>query len=164
MGAFDYIDPVTVKPTPGNAVVEVVEILGGTTESGLFIPGTTQDHMGKDTCYVKILSVGPAPRTAHYRPSKTSSLTVRPSKSGKPWPKEVMDAFQPGDILVLPRDVPLVFIWEERRFAVIHLHEAILHIPEASFDAQKFEFVPWSPPDIEGDNVQTVPIDPAHGG
>lgn len=157
MGAFDFIDPATVNPTAGNVLVKIVEVLGGQTKSGLHIPGGLLDHGGKDTFYGEILSVGPAPALEHYRPSERSHLGVRPNSSGKTWSPEMMAEFEPGDILVLPRDVPLVFVWEEQRFGLVHLHEAILHIKGDSFDPQEFQFVPWTPPPkLEGADVTTT--------
>lgn len=156
MGAFTYLDPSVVKPMPGKVVVEIVEILGGMTKGGVFVPGTLMDHMGKDTFYGKILSVGDAPRLSHYKSGPGPGWDVQPSASGKQWPAEIMDTFQVGDILVLPRDVPLTFTWESRRFGIVLLHEALLHIPGESFDPQAFEVVPWTPGEIEGDNIDVI--------
>lgn len=156
MGAFDYIDPQTVNPMPGNAVVEIVEILGGMTKGGVFIPGNAVDHMGKDTAHCKILRVGDAPALEHYKSGRGPGWDVRPNANGAKWPDEIMNLFQVHDILVMPRDMPMVFIWESRRFAVVHLHEAILHIRGDSFDPQAFEVVPWTPGSTEG---EVIPVD-----
>lgn len=151
MGAAEHINPHTLKPMPGKMVVQIVEVLGGETKAGLFIPGTLVDHMGKDTFYGKILSVGPAPALEHY--DSPQGIHVRDNGSGNVWPDEIMDIFKEGDIVVMPRDVPLAFTWQEGRYAVVHLHEAILHIDADSFDPQEFEFVPWTPSDITNHEV-----------
>lgn len=151
MGASDVIHPDSVKPMPGNMVVEIVEILGGETKGGLFIPGHLMDHMGKDTFYGRIIRVGDPPRLEHYKTGR--GWDVRHNSSGATWPKEMMDIFTEGDIVVLPRDVPLAFVHEETRYAIVHIHEAILHIKADSFDPQSFEFVPWKPNPVEDQTV-----------
>jgi len=158
MGAFDYLDPSTLSPTPGKAIVEIVEILGGDTKGGLFIPGHIMDHMGKDTFYGKILKVGPPPALEHYKSGPGVGWDVQPNANGKVWPQKVMDQFQPGDILVLPRDLPLVFVWDDKRYGIVLIHEALVMIKGDSFDPQAFEVVPWKPDEIGGENTTITPF------
>ena len=143
------LDPTTVQPTPGKILVEIVEVLGGTTKSGLFRPPQADDHMGKDTFYGKILCVGPPPVLEHHRdPTARGGYHVRDAKSGKAWSEEVMAQFTEGDIMIFPRDVPLAFGFEDRRFALVLMHEAMFSVDPASFDPTDFEVVPWTAPAV----------------
>lgn len=146
MGAFTYLDPSTVRCLPGKCLVEIVEVLGGKTRGGIVIPEAVAGKLNKDTFYGRLLQVGPAPRTAHYKSGRGPGWDVRPNTSGAEWPSEIMDNFQVGDIIVFPRDVELVFVWEQRRFGICHIHEAIMQIPADSFDPDEFEVVPWRMP------------------
>jgi co-chaperonin GroES (HSP10) len=140
-----YLDPSTVVPTAGNVLVELVEVLGGMTMGGIFIPGTTQDHAGKDTFYGRVMKVGGPPQLRHIG----HRSETRHNQSGKRWSKEYMDElFSEGDIVVFPRDVPLAFNWKDKRYCLCHIDEAIVAINADEFDAQGFEVVPWKPPKI----------------
>lgn len=140
------VDPVSVKPMPGKMVVEIVEVIGKTTKSGLWMGN--EDHAGKDTFYGKVLAMGPTPALASIRDEKTGGGLGRQFvDTGSQWP-EGYRQISVGDIVVMPRDVPLVFTWEERRFGIVIETEAILRIPGDKFDPQEFEVVPWKPPAI----------------
>jgi len=144
------INPDHLKPMPGKAVVRIIEVLGGTTKGGVFIPGNHQDHSGKDTFYGEMVRVGPAPSLEHYKSGRGPGWDVRPNSTGKVWPAEMMAEFRVGDIFVFPRDVELAFTWDEQRFCIVHIHEAIIGIAREEFDAQGFEMVAWRPPAIQG--------------
>lgn len=152
MSVFSIINPEHLRPMPGKAIVKIIEILGGTTKGGIYIPGALQDHAGKDTFYGEMIKVGDAPSLAHYRTGTGpgAGWDVRPNRSGQTWSHEVMAQFKVGDIFVFPRDVELVFTWEEQRFCIVHIHEAIVGIPREDFDAQGFEMKAWKPPELEG--------------
>ena len=138
------MNPNTIRILPGKLIVEITEVLGGFRKSGVFVPGSTQDHMGKDTFYGKILKVGPPPSLEHYRdPVMGGGYDVRPSKHGADWPKEVMDQFKVGDIIILPRDVPVSFTWEESRYALVLMSDGLLTMDPETFDPSDFEMVPW---------------------
>ncbi len=154
MGAFTYIDPTTIRCMPGKILVEIIEILGGTTKSGIWLP--PQDHMGKDTFYGKVLQVGPPPALEHYKSGPGPGLDVRDNRTGATWPDKVMQQFNLGDIVLFPRDVPMVFVWEERRFGICLIHEAIVAFDGAEFNAEGFEVRPWTPQSLEG--AQMLPI------
>lgn len=149
MGAFDYMNPHTIVPLAGKVLVEIVEVLGGKTKGGIHLPEAYQDHMGKDTFYGRVLKVGPPPDLAHYKSGPGPGWDVRKNTTGTPWPKEVMELFQEGSIIVFPRDVPMVFVWEEKRYALCLVHEAIISIDGDSFDPDEFRVMPWIPQKIE---------------
>jgi co-chaperonin GroES (HSP10) len=136
------IDPATVRPMAGKILVQIVEVLGGMTKGGVFVPPQTQDHMGKDTFYGKVLQMGSLPTT---RLSKRDERGMAQYKACDPWPQDYRVINQ-GDVVVFPRDVPLAFTWEQDRYALVLEHEAILAIPGDQFDAQGFQVVPWRPP------------------
>ncbi len=135
------LDPDTVRPMPGHLVVEIVEVLGGTTRSGLFVPGVVDDHMGKDTCLCRVLRMGALPNRKYKKgPDGDVQEVLLPG----PWPVELR-GISVGDVVLFPRDMPCVFVWDERRFAIAMEHEAIAAIPAAEFDQRDFEVVPWKP-------------------
>lgn len=146
MGTFTYVDPATIHCMPGKCLVQIVEVLGGTTKGGLHIPEAYADHAGKDTFYGKLLQIGPPPQIKHFKSGRGPGWDVKPNSSGKIWPPEMMDEFKVGDLAVFPRDVPLVVVWQEQRYAICLLHEAICIIPADSFNPDDFEVVPWQPP------------------
>lgn len=136
------LDPATVRPTPGKLLVQIVEILGGMTPGGIFVPGETQDHAGKDTFFGKVIRRGTAPTVRVDRdPLGAASVT-----DSSPWPEEYRTRIAEGDVVVFPRDVPLAFFFGEDRFALVLEHEAILSIPAAEYREGGFEVVPWRPP------------------
>jgi hypothetical protein len=144
MGSFDYIDPSKVRCTPGKVLVQIVEVLGGTTASGLWKP--PQDHGGKDTFYGKILQVGPPPTLKHVKTDERSSgWDVAENSSGNKWPDQIMNEFKVGDIGVFPRDVPLVFVHDDKRYGICLIHEAILVLDAEQLKNDGFEFVAWQP-------------------
>ncbi len=136
------MDPGTIHPTAGKLLVEIVEVLGG-KRGALYIPPATQDHMGKDTFYGRILEVGPAPAIQHDR-----SMETRSTKNGQIWSDDVMAQFTVGDIMIFPRDVPLAFGWEELRYALVLMHEGLFRLDPTEFDPTEFEVVPWTPPPL----------------
>jgi co-chaperonin GroES (HSP10) len=148
MGAQTTINPDTIRCMPGKILVKIVEILGGKSKGGILLPESYQDHMGKDTFYGEILQIGPAPQLEHYKSGQGPGLDVRPNKSGKPWNQETMSQFKIGDIVIFPRDVPVVFVWEEQRYALCLIHEGIVSIDKEDFRAEDFEVVPWQAPQI----------------
>lgn len=140
------INPDTIAVTPGKLLVQIVEVLGGTRKSGLFVPGESQDHMGKDTFYGKILKIGDPPMLEHYCNAQYgAAYDVRENRTGKTWCAKAMAQFSEGDILILPRDVPLAFVWEEVRYALVLMHEGLFSMDPATFDPTDFEVVPWQP-------------------
>lgn len=138
---FVDLDPSTIRPMPGLIVVEIVEVLGGTTRGGLFVPGVVDDHMGKDTVLCRVLRMGGLPTRAH---RKTESGGFEEVMLDRPWPPELR-GISVGDVVVFPRDVPLAFVWEEKRYAIVMEHEGIAVIPAADFDQKNFQVVPWKP-------------------
>lgn len=145
------IDPNRIRPMAGVMVVQIVEVLGGTTKAGLFIPGTMMDHVGKDTCLVRVLRKGPPP-TKRYSNKTDGTTTVRDCL---PWDEEYCRQISVGDVVCMPRDVPMVIVWNELRYALVNEHEAILAMSQETFDEGGFEVVPWAPGEI-GDTV--IPI------
>lgn len=139
------LDPVLLRPMPGIMVVQIVEVLGGMTKGGIFIPGNHQDHMGKDTCLVKVLAKGPAP-VVQYRKGESGGMEEKVVGS---WP-ESYRTITVGDVVVMPRDMDLVFVFEERRYALVREHEAIVSMPGDEFDQQGFEVVPWRTNSVDG--------------
>lgn len=139
------LDPSRLRPMPGVMVVQIVEVLGGMTKGGIFVPGGTQDHMGKDTCLVRVLAMG-GPPTIQYRRSKDGGME---EKRVGGWP-EGYRSISEGDVVVVPRDVPFVFVHDEKRYALVFEHEAIVSMPGDEFDQQGFEVVPWRPAPTEG--------------
>lgn len=152
------LDPKTVKPLAGKAVIRITEVLGGEQKSGLFIPGTTQDHGGKDTMYGELMAIGPAPTVKHKKFGPGPGWEVVPNDSGRVWSEAAMAEFQVGDIYVFPRDVELAFVWENHRYAIVHLHEAILRLPREGFEGSGFEVVPWVVPSERFDDPTKLPV------
>lgn len=148
MGAFTQLDPATIKCMPGKCVVKIVEVLGGQTKGGLWKPASYAGHMGKDTFYGEFFSVGPAPELVHYKSGDGPGMDVKVNKSGDRWDPEIMAQFQVGDIGVFPRDVELIFVWEDARYGICYLHEALFVVAKDGFDAQGIEVLPWTPPSL----------------
>jgi len=148
MGAFTQLDPATITAMPGKCVVKMVEVLGGQTKSGLWKPASYAGHMGKDTFYGEFFSIGDPPELVHYTSGPGPGSDVKTNKSGEHWSPEVMAQFKVGDIGVFPRDVELVFVWEETRYGICYLHEALFVVDRNGFEAQNLEVVPWTPPQI----------------
>jgi len=139
---IETIPAETVHCMEGRLLVEIIEVLGGTTKGGVFIPGTLVDHGGKDTAYGRILQVGPTPRTKHEsRRGRYTQLFV-PNKSGARWCDEIMAHFRPGNVVFFPRDVPKVFQWKDRRYAIILMEECLLSIAEDEFNPTEIEILP----------------------
>lgn len=134
---METIDPTTVRPTAGNAVVQIVEVLGG-QKNGLFRPSAFQGHMGKDTAFCKVIALGDPPHSAFaIEKGIIRGYTV---PAGQPWPVDYLPV-QVGDILLMPRDIPKVFVHEELRYGIVHLHEAIAKVQ----DIDAVEVKPWQP-------------------
>lgn len=138
------MDPAKLRPMAGVMVVEVVEVLGGYTKGGLFIPGTMMDHGGKDTALVQVLRLGDAPiqRVGF----KDGEWGYHPCE---PW-EAASRNISVGDIVLMPRDVPLVFVWGEKRYALVYEHEAILAMDPSVLAENGFEVVPWKPDEVPG--------------
>ena len=49
----------------------------------------------------------------------------------------------------MPRDVPLVFVWDDQRFALVYEHEGIAAFSYEDFEKGGLEVVPWTPGPIE---------------
>lgn len=136
------IDPSTVQLVAGRVLIHVVEVLGGMTRGGVFVPGSTQDHMGKDTVYGRVVRVGPAPTVRVSRDDR-GVASIHQDKS--PWPQEYRVVHE-GHVVLFPRDVELAFVHGEDRYAIVNEHEAILSFgPADQFDRQGLEVVPWRP-------------------
>lgn len=145
------IDPKIVHPTAGKMLVQIVEVLGGMTRGGIFLPGLHQDHAGKDTCLVRVLEKGGPPSVAYKRGSDGDVV----EKVVGHWPEEYRP-ISVGDVVVMPRDMPLVFVFEDRRYGIVMEHEAIVAMPGDEFDQQGFEVVPWKPADPSGSTDTSV--------
>lgn len=137
------LDPNRVNPMPGLMVVEIIEVLGGMSKGGVFVPGTTMDHMGKDTCAAKVIRKGDPPRERFERGSN-HGFEARPCE---PWPDAYRAALV-GDVVVLPRDVDKAFVWEGKRYAIVREHEAIVAMSEEDYAKGGFSVVPWTPGEI----------------
>lgn len=127
------LDPARVTPLPGYCLVQIDEILGGTTEGGIFIPPDVADAKGnKDTAHGIVLRMGPLPDLRHVtlaecgpsgyrRPGRTER-----NHSGARWDRNAFPV-QPGDRLYFPRDLPLVFVFEDRRYGCVCMDECIFY-------------------------------------
>lgn len=144
------LDPNRIRPMTGVMVVQIVEVLGGTTKAGLFVPGSMMDHSGKDTCLVKVLRKGASPEK-RYSNKTDGTTTVRDCSS---WPDDYRQICV-GDVVCMPRDVPMVIVWEGLRYALVNEHEAILAMDQSTFEDGSLEVVPWKPGEI-GDTV--IPV------
>jgi len=141
------MDPNRITPTAGRMVVKVVEVLGGYLKGGLFMPGVGQDHGGKDTVLVEVLRKGAPPVERYAIAEDGKTWFARPCE---PWVREATDQISVGDVVRMPRDVPLVFVWEEQRYAIVNEHEAILAMSMEDFLSGGFEVVPWKEGSMEG--------------
>ena len=121
-------DPETVRPLPNHMLIELLQQLGGKNPGGnLFRPAAHSNVIGADTAWGRVLKVGPAPF----------------DKRGEPaWPEPVI---QPGELVLIPRDVPRVWGFENRRYCLAIQTEAIC-VFEATAEevADGFEQVPRS--------------------
>lgn len=96
------VDPNTIQPTAGHMLVEVVESLGGLKKgSRLYVPETASSHDYKDKAICRVIRVGPSPWEDREVPVKE------------------------GDMVILPRDIPLMVFWEERRYGLAIVREII---------------------------------------
>lgn len=126
----------------GKLLIEITEVLGGTTKGGVFIPGTLMDHGGKDTAYGRIVKVGPPPRIKHEsRHGRYTKLFV-PNKGGATWCDSIMGNFRPGNVVFFARDVPKVFQDQGRRYAIVLMEDCLLSVDEDEFDSTKIEILP----------------------
>lgn len=126
--AFLTVDPSRVRPQPGVVVVRIDEVLGGETSGGIFIPAGIADAQGrKDTASGIVLRAGPAPDLRHEKAGARHytrpGRTLR-SQTGTPWSPGAFPV-QEGERVFFPRDVPLVFLWEDRRYGLICMDEII---------------------------------------
>ncbi len=131
-----HMNPDRLRPAAGQMIVELIELLGGTTSGGIFIPGTTQDHSGKDTVIARILKVGPPPAT---RFTKKEEGWVQ-NRSGAVWP-DGFATVNERDTVLLPRDVPLVVTWEDRRYAIA-VRSDVIAVLEGYEGLSNFEVIP----------------------
>lgn len=145
MGGYVNLDPSRIKPAAGVMVVQIVEVLGGTTKGGLFLPGTMSDHSGKDTCLVRVMKKGDPPRQRFVTNQTDGRSTV---KECKPWESRATDSIGVGDVACMPRDVPLVFVWDDCRYALVYEHEAICAMSMETFEEGGFEVIPWKPNEV----------------
>jgi|GEM_PF-4943729 len=150
------MDPTKLKPMPGRMVVEIIEVLGGMTKGGIFVPGDTQSHMGKDTCACKVLSRGDRPTLGYAR----EDGGWKQVELSRPWPDEYRQAISVGCVVIMPRDVELAFTWQDptgwRRYAIVNEHEAILAMSEEVYLRGGFEVVPWTPGEIGIEATQVL--------
>ena len=125
------IDPRTVRPTAGHLLVELTERMGGTTPTGLVVPVQADDRPGKDTAYGVLIAIGPQPFLKHKSHRTADGRGYMEAVPGPVrWP-EGWPGFHAGDILVFPRDVPMAFMWGERRYALIEMSDVIFAVDEA---------------------------------
>lgn len=134
---MEILDPRSLQPTAGRAVVEIAEQLGGMTRSGLFRPppSESRNHL-KDTVWGRILKIGPRPT---YLDDTTRQFLVPDAEPETPWPDAWYSAFSEGDVILLPRDLPRVFVWGDQRYAIVHLAEAKVLVPGAEWDPMRVE-------------------------
>jgi len=119
------IDPVRVHPLAGLLLVEIDEILGGMTKGGLFAPPDAADGNGrKDTASGKVMKMGPMPAWKHTTDVHTRPGCTEDNVSGKTWATDLFPVTE-GDHVTFPRDVPLVFVWNERRYGLVRMDEVI---------------------------------------
>lgn len=137
------MDPSRISPTAGVLVTKIVEVLGGYTKSGLFLPGIFQDHSGKDTVLVQVLRKGPPPEKRYIEGGVRDCL---------PWAPVAANQVSVGDVILVSRDVPLVFVWEDQRYALVYEHEAICAMSYEFFASGGFEMSTWTP-GVIGDTV-----------
>lgn len=135
------LDPSTVNPLPGILLVQIDEVLGGTTSGGIFITADMADAGGrKDTAHGIVLKKGPLPALRHVtlkeegpggfkRPGRTRNNTT-----GQPWSPEAFPV-NTGDRVYFPRDIPMVFAWNETRYGLVMMDECIFATP-AGADAE----------------------------
>ena len=135
MSAMLTLDPARVHPQPGILLVQIDEVLGGTTRGGIFIPPSVADARGgKDTAHGVVLRRGAAPSLRHVslqqegkdgykRPGRTRANTT-----GQTWDLAVFPV-EEGDRVYFPRDVPLVFVWNEARYGLVMMDECLFATP-----------------------------------
>lgn len=133
MSSLLVLNPDRVTPLPGICLVQIDEVLGGLTEGGIFIPGDVAEAKGnKDTAHGIVLKLGPLPDLRHVtlaecgpegfrRPGRTDR-----NHSGARWPGHAFPV-QPGDRLYFPRDLPLVFVYEDRRYGFVNMDECLFY-------------------------------------
>jgi hypothetical protein len=141
MSAALTLDPARVRPQPGILLVKIDEILGGTTKGGIFLtPDVADARGGKDTAHGIVLRRGAAPSLRHVtlqqegkdgykRPGRTRANTT-----GETWDTAAFPVAE-GDRVYFPRDVPLVFVWEDARYGLVMMDEC-LFATTADADAQ----------------------------
>ena len=132
MSSLQHTDPSTVHPLPGKVLVRIDEVLGGTTEGGIFIPPDVADGKGaKDTASGVVIRLGAPPPLRHVPRAETGPEGwTRPGRtaintSGRGWDPTVFPVHV-GDRVYFPRDVPLVFVHDETRYALVLMDECIL--------------------------------------
>lgn len=132
------MNPQAIRPTRGMVIVEILEQLGGQTASGIHLHAGYEDKHDKDTCYSRVVKIGPLP-DFHYGRSGQLAVKVEGSldpgtvawrDGGKTW-TENHTGVKPGDVVLHPRDVPKVFVWSEesdehdKAYALVYLHELL---------------------------------------
>jgi co-chaperonin GroES (HSP10) len=117
------IDPDTVRPLAGKLLVHITAQLGGVTKGGIFIPPAVADTGEKDTATGIVLKIGPMPDLRHDMSS--ARLRAIPNEMGVVWSPECFPV-QEGDLVIFPRDVPLVWVFKDERYGLVLMHEIIL--------------------------------------
>ncbi len=125
MSANPY-DSTKIRPTRGKMLVEIIEQLGGVTQGGIFLPAAIVDKAGKDTAMVRVLRVGPKPFVRKATPSGWIITDVKE-------PDGFCD-YQEGDVALFPRDVPMVFGFQEKRYAIVLQQDGIAQLDGVDSD------------------------------
>ena len=133
---METLNPQAMVCTPGKVLVCITEVLGG-MKKGVWT--VAQDHGRKDTATGVVLKVGDPPHYEHFVHAGMRSVDVR--SCDETWPREYPGIGE-GDVVAFPRDVPRVFVWEDKRYAIIHLHEILFRADPGI----QFEVVPWPMP------------------
>lgn len=124
---IDSLDPNRVHPLPGKLLIRVDEVLGGTTPGGLFLPPDVADANGKkDTVWGTILRIGDPVRIRLHKgaPKQHPEDTHRDTDLAP----TVLD-LRPEDRVTIPRDVPLLFVHDDQRYALVYADEVLFHHP-----------------------------------
>ena len=137
-----YIDPEKVRPMAGKILVHLEEQLGGYTPGGLFMPPNPDDTK-KDTAIGRVMRLGPMPATRHTKPGEkppidtrdSVSLWTRPNRSGAHWPAEFQN-LKVDDVICFPRDVHVVIVWNEQRYALVEMEE-LLFVFEGDYHGEE---------------------------
>lgn len=163
MGAPQTYDPDTIRPGRGLLLVEIVEKLGGKTDGGIELVGAWQDRHDKDTCYSRVLKVGPKPDFIHGVDGDLINVPTGTPDPGVPFWRDGKGVVWPtgfaevsvGEVVLHPRDMPLTFLWpregssgsEYVRYGLVWLHECIAVLD--NFDKGSFRQICYAKAAIE---------------